>query len=499
MKVPYQLVAAVSVDQRCAQMAYSIQVANERGYLRLEDTLIEDTRTLSIACYGPSLQDTWQAITHPILSMSGATRFLADHGIIADYHVDMDPRLHKAKHLDPPVDGVHYLMASVSPPKTWELLKGQRVTLWHTYSGKNSEGKDSYAWVADHDFNQLVIRGGSTIGLTAMHIGGVLGYRHFEIHGMDGSYADASRASRHAGPHFGKAQKRPKTWNAEGRMYHTSEIMANAVAETINTIRQFPMFCVFHGDGLTQALVREADVPNACTANQSEKAALVRRSYVRRVEMPETERVTSYWDALVDVMHPQAVVELIAFKRKAEALRVHAQFNTGSIPIETALLLRAICDYHQPRVVAEIGTFIGLSTYALHASRALYTCDKDNDCLAADVTRHIRTHPKMTSTAMFQQMLDDGLEAQVDLFFFDGRIQRADLDLIQRLAHARTVFTFDDCSTVPGANKGLANIALLKPLLQDYVIAPPVKAYTGRSTLGALLPLVADEMLRKSA
>lgn len=496
MKVPYELTAAVAVDERNAQMLRAIQVANERGWPRLEQQTVADSfARLSIACYGPSLLETWQDLQHPILSMSGATKFLADHGVIADYHVDMDPRLATAQHIAPAVDGVHYILASVCHPDVWEIVKHQRVTLWHTYSGVDSEGLDTYGFVAKHDRpGALVLRGGSTIGLTALHLGGVLGYRHFEIFGMDGNYSgDPSSPAtiRHAGVHHGNKQKRPKTWNAEGRTYHTNEIMANAVAETINTITRFPIFCVFHGDGLTQALVREANVPNACTASQVEKAKIVRGGFVRTVDMPplSPHNGQSFWDALVDALPPTVLPELLMILQRAEPLRKLAAFNTGSIPLESALLLRALCDYYKPKVIAEIGTFIGVSTYALQATKALYTCDKDNDCVIADPTRHIRVHPKQSSTQMFQRMLEDGLEGQVDLFFFDGRIQPADLELIQRLGHARSLFVFDDCSTTKGADKGLANIQALTPILPDHLIAKPSPTYDGRSTLGALLPL----------
>lgn len=490
MKVPYQLVAAMPVPLRNQQMTHALEIGRIRGYGRLKQIPISDTNTISIACYGPSLLDTWQALKPPIISMSGATKFLSERGIIPDFHVDMDPRAHKVAHLKPPIDGVHYLMATVCPPETWEVLNGHRVTLWHTYSGVDDQGKNTYDWVGQHDPGELVLRGGSTIGLTALHIAGVMGYRHFEIHGMDGSYVDASRTSRHAGVHYGRPQQDGITWDAEGVTYHTSKIMANAVQETLNTVKNFPMFCVFHGRGLTQALVRELNVPNACTAEQTEKAAMVRRSYVRMIDVPEkTTNAASYWDGLVDKMNPVAVTELIQFKHKAEDLRKHAKYNTGSIPIETAILLRALCETFKPQVIAEIGTFIGLSTYALRASQALYTCDRDNDCLGANPKEHIITHPYQTSTQMFDAMVANGLEGKVDLFFFDGRIQQADLPLIQRLRHAKSVFAFDDCSNKPGATKGLANLALITPLLKDYALIPPSPAYQGRSTLGALIPM----------
>lgn len=494
MKVPYPLVAAMSFDQRCQQMQHAIAVATERNYPRLTRTPIDEHAHLVIACYGPSLVSTWETIRDQqragmqILSMSGATRFLADRGIIADYHVDMDPRAHKVKHLDPPIPGVHYLMASVCPPATWDILRDQRVTLWHTHCGRSSDGTiDTYDWVKAHDpLDPEVVHGGSTIGLSSIHIGGLLGYRHFEIHGMDGSLANNQR---HAGPHFGHTQNDGHTWAAEGVTYQTSRIMANAVAETINTCRNFPIFAVFHGDGLTQALVREANLINCCTANQTEKAAKVRHYYAKIVAMPQSADgsfVTSYWDALIDACPKSDLLDLLAIIAAAEPRRAHAQYNTGSIPLETALQLRAACHYYQPRVVAEIGTFIGTSTLALRATEALYTCDRDNDCMPP--SGNIHPHPYQSSTQMLQRMFDDGYANQVDLFFFDGRLSPSDIPLIESLSHPRTIYLFDDCSARPPSDKGLANIKQLTTIVPDHVLAPPNPHFAGRSTLGALLP-----------
>lgn len=493
MKVPYALVAAMPVPQRNAQMQLAVNLARERGYPHLTEHPIDERKVLIIAGYAASLADTWTSIRDlhaegvPILSMSGATRFLADKGIIADYHVDMDPRAHKIQHLIPPVPGVTYLMASVCPPETWNVLRDQRVVLWHTYSGKDPDtGKTTYDWVAEHDTGEMVIHGGSTIGLTALHIGGVLGYRHFEIHGMDGSYADASRTARHAGPHYGKPQQDGITWNAEGMTYHTSRIMANAVAETINTFRRFPMFGVFHGSGLTQALIREADLPNAATAEQTEKATLVRRRIPQFAEMPVVRdgklMQGGLWDHLLAAVDPQVLTDLQEIWAAAETRRQLAKFNTGSIPLETGLQLRALCAQFQPNTIIEVGTFIGKSTFALRAREHLYTCDRDNDCLPS--TDRIHTYPYTTSTAMLTELVAQGVKA--DLVFFDGRIQDADIPLLAQVCTADALFVFDDYH--PGG-KGLANIQKLQPHLPTYLPITPYERFVGRSTLAVMLPV----------
>ena len=480
MKIPYALVAAVDPYTRHTQMLAAIK----RGFPRLTQVPIDDAKTMYMACYGPSLQDTWEDLRdkHPLISMSGATRFLADRGIVPDYHCDMDPRPHKWKFIDPPVPGVHYLMASVCHPQTWDILKDQQVTLWHATACH----KCTEAFVTVYDQpGALVLNPGSTIGLGALHLGGVLGYRHFEIHGMDGSF---KASERHAGMHYGKEQKDDITWDAGGVTYRTSRIMANGVAETINQVRSMPVFCVFHGIGLTQALIREADLPNACCADETEKAAKVRRATATVVTLDTpVEAITTLSDPFRTLLdHPPTAWtdDLTRLAQEADQRRAQARFNTGSLSVDAMLFLRAYVEVTKPRTVAEVGTFIGGSALAMQAGLNqwgghLYTCDKDNDCLPPEAGRTV--YPYTPSTAMLQDLLAKGLK--VDLFFFDGRIQPPDLPLILKLSTPRTVYAFDDYT---GHEKGVVNVERLHPVLPRHVLTKP--AWKDGVTIALLEP-----------
>jgi predicted O-methyltransferase YrrM len=471
VKIPYNMVAAVNNHRRHANIA----VALEYGWPRLQQVPIDDSRSLTIACFGPSLRDTWQTMTRPILSMSGATRWLAERGVVPDYHIDMDPRQHKVQFIDPPIPNVHYLMASLCHPDTWRALKGQQVTLWHCYSCD-----ETYPFIEGVDPGELVVRGGSTIGITALHIGGVLGYNHFEVHGMDGSFADAERQVRHAGEHPGTKQNKDGiTWKAGGVKYYTSKIMSNAVAETINQVRNFPMFTVFHGNGLTQALVREGNIPNSCCADDTEKAAKVRRSTATIINTEPTRmNATVAWDKLTPPIDCDAEME--AIRAKTEPTRAVANYNTGSITPDQMRQLRALCISQHIRTVIEIGTFIGNSTLAFGCE--VYTCDKSNDCLPA--TDDVHTFPHLTSTQMLHDLVKMNVKA--DLFFFDGRIQLPDLPLILRLSHPGTIYAFDDFTA---KQKGVVNVQLLGQVLPvDRMIIEPDARYPKTSTLALIVP-----------
>jgi hypothetical protein len=175
--------------------------------------------------------------------------------------------------------------------------------------------------------------------------------------------------------------------------------------------------------------------------------------------------VNDFWFTVWKQLTPDDYEDVAWIMADAEHYREKAKYNTGSMNFDSALALRALSKLVEPEVVVEVGTFIGVSTRALRAER-IYTCDFSNDCLPA--TQRIKTFPHHTSTQMLQKVNEDG--ELVDLFFFDGRLDKKDRDLIQQLSTEDTVYAFDDYE---GTEKGWANVNLLKKSLPDHVLVEP--------------------------
>ena len=200
----------------------------------------------SIVCYGPSLADTWKLIKRPIVTVSGAHDYLVKRGIVPDFHVDCDPREHKARMLQNPQDKTTYLMATVCHPKYWEVLKGRKVRLWHLINGDDLE---TVAWVMQNhpEGANSMIGGGSSVGQRAMNVMAALGYRRFNIHGMDCSFT----TDRHAGAHLGKEQAKIMV-KAGNRVFQTTRQMLQAAIEMEQFITTQDAEIAFFGDGLMQ-------------------------------------------------------------------------------------------------------------------------------------------------------------------------------------------------------------------------------------------------------
>ena len=155
----------------------------------------------------------------------------------------------------------------------------------------------------------------------------------------------------------------------------------------------------------------------------------------------------------------------------AESLRSKADYNTGSIPVSTAVALLILAREMQPERTFELGTFIGNSTrsLAIHSNH-VWTCDGSNDIGLG--LPNVTQYRKTMSTAALQAYKDANV-GLINLFFLDGRVQQEDIPLIQELTDAETVFALDDTYQL---EKGVVNVNVLGVGLQGrnlFYLPPP--------------------------
>lgn len=140
-------------------------------------------------------------------------------------------------------------------------------------------------------------------------------------------------------------------------------------------------------------------------------------------------------------------------------LRLKADYKTGSVPLEDAIDLFLIVKHFQPTVIAEVGTFIGVSTMVMNLAMErlvdIYTCDVSNS-IDLDVP-NIFQYPKKSSHEMFKDMAEKNVK--VDLVYLDGRLGQDDIESLNKIIHENTVFVMDDFE---GVEKGVANAMMLE-------------------------------------
>lgn len=205
--------------------------------------------TVAIVGFGPSLRQTWREIKTPhIITTSGAHDFLIERGRRPTWHVEFDPRPHKAFFLQRPHLDVIYLLASQCNPNLFDQLAGNKVMLWH---GMGGDGLDDADLVIEKEGDDgILLFGGSNAGLRAFLIGHVLGFRRFELFGLDCSYVEDATW---AGPHSGEAHTKFIV-ECSGRRFLTGDVMINAAEELFAFINGLDGCQVtIHGDHLFSA------------------------------------------------------------------------------------------------------------------------------------------------------------------------------------------------------------------------------------------------------
>lgn len=212
-------------------------------------------RVAVLACYGPSLAETWANVqmerpAGTLVTVSGAHDFLIRRGIVPDSHIECDPRPHKAAMVTPSMR-VKYLLASCCDAEWVAGLVGNNhnVVLWHMINGTPD-------WrIDDIEPGSYYVSGGGSVGLRAVTLLYALGYRRFIIHGMDCSFINNEQ---HAAEHTGKKQKQIRVRCGE-RWFDTSPVLVSYARQFFETLK-FLTDATFdlHGDGLLQAMCRAA-------------------------------------------------------------------------------------------------------------------------------------------------------------------------------------------------------------------------------------------------
>ena len=235
----------------------NMQKALDEGFPFLKKAAEFHDGRMSIVGYGPSLRDTWRSIQHPMIATSGAYDFLLERGVVPDFYTAIDPRKCTAALLRNPQHETKYLMASVVHPDFWSILEGFDVTLWHAVYGMienmTQDDMKMLLWIGDHHNVGLesCIGGGSTVGQRAIVLAGAMGFRKFDIFGMDCSFM----GHRHAGAHTGEEQH-VETITVANRKFRTTRQLFQSAQEMEKLLLTMDIETEFYGDGMLQEIAR---------------------------------------------------------------------------------------------------------------------------------------------------------------------------------------------------------------------------------------------------
>lgn len=220
------------------------------GYPSIQKGEVTD-EPCAVVCSGPSLVRTRRELRHfnKILTCSGAHRYLIDHGIVPTWHMEGDPRAHKALFVSRPHKRTQYLIASSCHPAVFKALKGYHVQIWHSLiDATHLVGQDYYPP------GHWVVTGGTNVGMRALVVARLLGYTNLHVFGMDCSAEDAF----HTGDHPNEPPKdKYRPVQVGTRRFYTTTLFLSYAKQFFHEVLQLPDVHVkMYGDGLLQALVK---------------------------------------------------------------------------------------------------------------------------------------------------------------------------------------------------------------------------------------------------
>jgi len=203
---------------------------------------------IAIVGYGPSLRQTWERLRDfkTIWTVSKAHDFLVERGIMPTYHLDLDPRIHKAEFMTRPRPQTQYFLSSHVHPDYVTKMKaaGVPLQLFHVAIDKHER--------LDPRYPALKVR--FDAGVQAAEAAFMRGYRTQHWFGIE--YGHAGQAT-HAGLHWGVTA--PKCIVvAEGRQFISSNLFFHGLLLAEHFLCDRALIrCTLHGDGLLGYFMRE--------------------------------------------------------------------------------------------------------------------------------------------------------------------------------------------------------------------------------------------------
>lgn len=223
------------------------------------DSAVRGSDTAILVCFGPSLEDTVHRIKEfegDVWTVSGANAYLTKRGITPRFHIECDPRGHKAELLKEGNSETVYLIASRCHPDTFQALKGRRVILFHVYDPEEANVLEE---LFPDDFK---VPPAWTVGNMALNALLSLGYKKFIVFAMDGSFKDGKQhpeAHPNEDPQYMKFIVEKGTENE--REFLSSPNHMIAAESLFRQIELFNLSIEFIGDGMIPWMYHCASQP----------------------------------------------------------------------------------------------------------------------------------------------------------------------------------------------------------------------------------------------
>lgn len=175
----------VSDEQLLSQIGHNVRL----GLPQCRPHEVNPVYKALLVCGGPSLEETKDELREQlwlgnrIVAVNGAYDWCVENNLKPSVAVMIDAREFNARFVERPVPGCKYLLSSQCHPRAFENCRDRETYIWHalgTGSEKEHELLQEYYFKC---FYPVTL--GVTIGIRAISLMRMLGYRDMEIFGLD--------------------------------------------------------------------------------------------------------------------------------------------------------------------------------------------------------------------------------------------------------------------------------------------------------------------------
>lgn len=268
--VPLRVVTTCNASD--TEILANLRASRERAapMLQLATRLAE--KPLLIVGSGPSAREAlkdFDLSKVDIMALNGAYRYLIECGWVADYYAQIDARAVNVNFVEKVDDHTQFLLAAQVHPDVFDKLKDRKVTMFHLATQTTQ--------TIFPEAEGMFVGGITTIGPTAITLGGLLGYRDIWLLGFDSSFSTAKEAWHLMHQPQNDDQK---TLDVEfdGKFYRTTHALAQQVTDFLNWSNMLHktfdgLSLSAHGDGLFYDYLKCAGEkrPEITTVGEAEK------------------------------------------------------------------------------------------------------------------------------------------------------------------------------------------------------------------------------------
>lgn len=214
--------------------------------------------TMLICGGGPSIKEHIGTLKDEIakggkvFAINDTHDWLLDQGITPDYFGMCEIEPWPVDFITKPQKETTYCLPSLAHTTAFDRLQDFNVLLWHCWMGI---GEDPEIIKAGSD-NQLLISGGEAMSIRAIPLSMVMGYRNFQMFGVDGSFPEdaPTHAYYDRRKDIPDAILHPREFWHGGKVFWSHHCYARQMLDLIRYCRihghMFTLKC--HGDGLVQ-------------------------------------------------------------------------------------------------------------------------------------------------------------------------------------------------------------------------------------------------------